>query len=199
MNSDKVQLTVMGITRSQLKGGAYALVLRQSDGPYRVPVLIGAAEAQAIAVAVQGITPPRPLMHDVVTTMHQAFGIRLQEVLIHHFDHGLFLSELLLQRDDPPEQVRLDCRTSDAVALALRQGAPIYIKADMLAVTGFTEDDLKGHDSESGHDNTADIANLDRCPMPLLKRMLQDCVEREQYEQAAQIQKAINARGQNQT
>ncbi len=91
---DRVKLTVLGLSYNQLQSGAFALLLAQVDGPYRIPVVIGAAEAQSIAIRLESITTPRPLTHDLFMSFAQAFGIRLREVFIYKFEDGIFSSEL---------------------------------------------------------------------------------------------------------
>lgn len=115
---DRIKLKVLGLSYNQLQSGAFALLLAQEDGPYRIPVVIGAAEAQSIAIRLESITPSRPLTHDLFMSFAQAFGVRLREVFIYKFEDGIFSSELTF--DDGERQVVLDARTSDAIAIALR-------------------------------------------------------------------------------
>ena len=120
----KIKLRVQGLTNSQIQSGAYALILAEENGARRVPIIVGTSEAQSIAIALEHITPPRPLTHDLFMTFAQAFGIQLREVFIYKFEDGVFYSELLF--DDGITQVRLDSRTSDAIAIALRVKCDIY-------------------------------------------------------------------------
>ena len=93
-HSGHIRLRVLGISYSQIQSGAYALILAQADGPYRIPVVVGSAEAQSIAIKMEGIIPPRPMTHDLFASLSQAFGIELQDVFIHKFEEGIFSSEL---------------------------------------------------------------------------------------------------------
>lgn len=120
----KKKLRVQGLTNSQIQSGAYALILAEEDGARRIPIIVGTSEAQSIAIALEHITPPRPLTHDLFMTFAQAFGVQLREVFIYKFEDGVFYSELLF--DDGVTQVRLDSRTSDAIAIALRVKCDIY-------------------------------------------------------------------------
>lgn len=120
----RIKLRVQGLTNSQIQSGAYALILAEENGPRRIPIIVGTSEAQSIAIALERIVPPRPLTHDLFTTFSQAFGIVLQEVFIYKFEDGVFYSELLF--DDGERQVKLDSRTSDAIAIALRIKCNIY-------------------------------------------------------------------------
>jgi bifunctional DNase/RNase len=117
----RVELKVLGITYSQVQKGAYALLLSQVDGPYRIPVVVGVAEAQSIAMKLENIIPPRPMSHDLMVSLFHAFGISLEQVFIYKFHDGTFLSELTLKGKDA--EITLDSRTSDAIALAVRTDA----------------------------------------------------------------------------
>ena len=121
----RVRLRVLGISYSQIQSGAYALILAQTDGPYRIPVVVGAAEAQSIAIKMEGVVPPRPMTHDLFAAMSQAFGIVLKEVFIHKFEDGIFSSELTFV-DPAGQEVVLDARTSDAIAIAMRRLADFH-------------------------------------------------------------------------
>ena len=100
-DENRVRLKVMGLSYSQIQTGAYALILAQVGGPIRIPVVIGAAEAQSIALKMESITPPRPMTHDLFASLAQAFGIELQDVFIHKFEEGIFSSELTLMHAHP--------------------------------------------------------------------------------------------------
>ena len=127
----KIKLRVQGLTNSQIQSGAYALILAEEEGARRIPIIVGTSEAQSIAIALEHITPPRPLTHDLFVTFAQAFGIQLREVFIYKFEDGVFYSELLF--DDGITQVRLDSRTSDAIAIALRVKCDIYTTDQIVA------------------------------------------------------------------
>nr|WP_229058523.1 bifunctional nuclease family protein [Parabacteroides leei] len=122
------------MTNSQIQSGAYALILAEEDGARRIPIIVGTSEAQSIAIALEHITPPRPLTHDLFVTFAQAFGIQLREVFIYKFEDGVFYSELLF--DDGITQVRLDSRTSDAIAIALRVKCDIYTTDQIVTECG---------------------------------------------------------------
>ena len=124
MDTDRIALKVLGISYSHTQSGAYALVLAQVGGPIRIPVVIGASEAQSIAMKIEGITPPRPMTHDLMANFCRAFGMGLKEVFIYKFEDGIFYSEMTFS--DSEREVSLDARTSDAIALAMRMGAPIF-------------------------------------------------------------------------
>ncbi|MCH5318243.1 MAG: bifunctional nuclease family protein [Paramuribaculum sp.] len=133
--AERIRLKVLGISYSQLQTGAYALILAQVDGPYRIPVLIGSAEAQSIALRMESVTPPRPMTHDLFVSFAHAFGVKLKEVFIYKFEDGIFSSELTFSDGD--RTVIIDSRTSDAIAIAMRTGAPIYTTPEIIDETGF--------------------------------------------------------------
>ncbi|RGP11580.1 bifunctional nuclease family protein [Parabacteroides gordonii] len=135
----KIKLRVQGLTNSQIQSGAYALILAEEEGARRIPIIVGTSEAQSIAIALEHITPPRPLTHDLFVTFAQAFGIQLREVFIYKFEDGVFYSELLF--DDGITQVRLDSRTSDAIAIALRVKCDIYTTDQIVAECGVVLED----------------------------------------------------------
>ncbi len=181
---DKIALKVVGITHSQVQSGAYALLLGEVDGPYRIPVVVGVGEAQSIATRLENIIPSRPLSHDLMVSMFHAFRIELAEVMIYRFHDGVFCSRIKLVADGT--EVELESRTSDAVALALRTGSPIYTTPEVLQHTGFKLD------SESGQvQRSVSLADM---PLSKLERRLEQAVQAERYELAAKIQKIINER-----
>lgn len=195
MNEDKVRLKVLGITYSQVQQGAYALVLEQVGGPYRIPVVVGVSEAQSIAVRLENIVPPRPMPHDIMVSMSHGFGISLDEVFIYKFDDGVFLSELRFSNDD--RSIAIDSRTSDAISLSLRTGAPIYTTREILEQTGFIipDEEIK-KDEKTGEEEPAEI-RLDKLAVVELEKMLAGCVEREEYERAAEIKAVIDRKRAN--
>lgn len=195
---DRVKLRVLGISYTQLQSGAFALLLAQDDGPYRIPVVIGAAEAQSIALRMEGITPPRPLTHDLFVSFAQAFGIRLTEVFIYKFEDGIFSSELTFT--DGERQIVLDARTSDAIAIAMRNHAPIWTTRAILQETGFIieNDPTIGASAHRPEQSMADLDDepdseprLENLAVDELRKMLARLVEEENYEEAARISDLI--------
>lgn len=184
---EKVKLNVLGITSSQIQAGAYALVLSEEGGAYRIPVIVGVAEAQSIAVKLENVRPPRPLSHDLIVSLTHAFGIGLEEVFIYKFENGVFLSELYFGDDD--RKVVIDSRTSDAIALAMRTGAPIYTTREILKKAGFVSE--KGEVKVAPVDSELKEIDLKKFAVEELEKMLSKCVEREEYERAAEIKRII--------
>lgn len=200
---DRVRLKVMGISYTQLQSGAYALLLAQEDGPYRIPVVIGAAEAQSIAIRMENIVTPRPLTHDLFVSFAQAFGVRLREVFIYKFEDGIFSSEMTFT--DGNRQIVLDARTSDAIAIAMRCRAPIWTTNAILRETGFIieNDPATGSASLKPRESMADATSPDK-PSPEnlttdeLRRLLDRLVEEENYEEAARISEILKRKTDNQ-
>jgi len=180
-------MDVMGITYSQIQQGAYALLLKQRDGNLRVPIVVGVPEAQSIAMRLEHVIPPRPMAHDLMVSMFHAFGISLDEVLIYKFSEGVFMSRIKLSTKE--QNLELESRTSDAIALALRTGSPIYTTQDVLDKTGFV---IK--DSEQGKVAVKSKRSLEDLSVEELKAKLARAVELEKYELAASIQKTIKAK-----
>ncbi|MDE6267742.1 MAG: bifunctional nuclease family protein [Muribaculaceae bacterium] len=150
----RVLLRVMGLSYNQIQDGAYALILAQVGGPYRIPVVIGTPEAQSIAIRMEGITTPRPLTHDLFVSFAHAFGVRLVEVFIYKFEDGIFSSELTFT--DGERQMVIDSRTSDAIAIAMRTKAPIYTTREILHETGFILDIRDSREVDNDGDNEED-------------------------------------------
>src|SRR6056297_1112291 len=145
----KIRLDILGLSVSQTQSGAYALVLAEENGERRMPIIIGPVEAQAIAIQLEGLKPPRPLTHDLIKNIAQAFEIVLLEVTIYKLEEGIFYSELLCEMNG--KEVKIDSRTSDAVALALRFRCPIYTTEDILSKAGIVleSDEMKGTEKET--------------------------------------------------
>lgn len=196
----RIPLKVLGISYSQIQSGAYALILAQIGGPYRIPVVIGAAEAQSIALRMESITPPRPMTHDLFVSFAHAFGVKLKEVFIYRFEDGIFSSELTFS--DGERTVKIDSRTSDAIAIAMRTGSPIYTTAAILDETGFL---LESQDDENDDENAAADApvyeeeqpRIENYSIEELQRTLDRLIEQENYEEAAKVNEILRRKQQN--
>lgn len=192
---DRVKLKVMGITYSQIQNGAYALVLAEENGDRRIPIIIGTAEAQSIAIRLEHLTPPRPMTHDLFASFAQGFEIRLREVFVYHYEDGVFSSELLF--DDGTRQIRIDSRTSDAIAIALRTQSPIYTTEKIISEAGIIfQEELKEKKKEET--KTVKRKHLNDYSTKELKERLEEAVRMEAYEKAALIQQELKKREQKQ-
>lgn len=213
----RINLYVLGISSSQLQSGAYALVLAEENGLRRIPVVIGATEAQSIAVSLEGIHTPRPLTHDLFVTFAHAFGVRLKEVFIYRFEDGIFYSQLTFS-DEDGRTVVVDARTSDAVAIAIRTGTPIQTTEEIMRQTGFVIDDdsviRANRANESNETDEREDADekanpirdsgyhsepkLENYTIEELERTLSNLIEREDYETAARVNEILKRkRGEN--
>jgi bifunctional DNase/RNase len=190
MEQTKVKLRVLGLTNSQIQSGAYALILAE-EGLRRIPIIVGMFEAQSIAIALEGINPPRPLTHDLFISYTKATGYLIQEVFIHRFDDGVFFSEIILINAD--SSIKIDSRTSDAIAIALRSNCNIYTTEAIIKKCGIvidenssTDDDKDLLPEELTADDLQDITKLRLRLRSLKKQELEDrmakAVAKEDYE-----------------
>ena len=180
----RIKLKVLGLTYSQVQKGAYALVLAEENGPRRIPVVIGVSEAQSIAISLEGIVPPRPITHDLFVSFSHGFGIRLKEVCIYKFENGVFSSEMLF--DDGTREIRIDARTSDAIAIALRTRSE----------AGFVYEENEGKEVVETEE-LPEEKSLSNCSRKELKERLEKAIASEAYEEAARIQDELNKRDNN--
>jgi bifunctional DNase/RNase len=192
---EKVRLEIIGMSYSQSQSGAYALILGEKDGKRRLPIIIGGFEAQSIAIELENIKTPRPLTHDLFKTMAESFDIRISEVIISKFSEGVFYAMLLCS--DGNKEVEIDSRTSDAIALALRFGCPVYTyESIMIAASILMEEDqenIKSEDS-SEDENPTEEASYTEYSLEELNQMLQSSIEKEEYEKAVRIRDEIKKR-----
>lgn len=192
--TDRVELKVLGISYSQIQSGAYALILAEANGPMRLPVVVGGMEAQSIAIKLEGIIPPRPMTHDLFASLMHAYGLQLVEVYIYKFEDGIFSSELTFI-DRTGNEVKLDARTSDAIAISMRTGAPIFTTQAILAETGFTMESIShdgdGQPSINGPEEIEEEAS-NETRLATLRKALAKAIEEEAYEEASRITSEIN-------
>lgn len=193
----------MGVSYSKLQTGAYALILAQVDGPYRIPVVVGPAEAQSIAIRMEGITPPRPMTHDLFASLMEAYSLTLEEVFIHNFEDGIFSAKMIFTNDEG-HRVELDSRTSDAIAVAMRTDAPIYTTQAILRETGFllresddsheASDASEADDADDEGEQTVKEVPDQELPLEELRRRLDQAIANEQYEEAARLSAILKSR-----
>lgn len=201
-----VKLSIKGISYSQTQNGAYALILNEVDGDRKLPIVIGAFEAQSIAIALEKeIKPPRPLTHDLFKNFAERFDIVIKQVIIHKLVDGVFYSSMICERDKIEEII--DARTSDAIALALRFNAPIFTYKNILDKAGIylkvnpdTEnpenlDDILSTPETFGlEDNEDTKSSYTTYSLSELHEMLEQAVQDEDYEKAAKIRDEISKR-----
>ena len=188
-NTDLVKLKVLGITHSEVQAGAYALLLETADSTpdaaRRIPIVVGVAEAQSIAVTLENIVPSRPLTHDLFVSLFHVFKIEPERVVINSFKDGVFAA--LLTAGNGEITVDIDARTSDAIAIALRTGCPVYATAEVVELTSY-----EWHRDADA--KPAKAVRLEDLPVEKLEERMQRYVDSEQYERAAKIQKIIAAK-----
>lgn len=199
-----IKLTIKGISYSQTQSGAYALVLSEIEGTRTLPIIIGAFEAQSIAIALEAeIRPPRPLTHDLFKTFSDTFDINIKEVIIHKLVDGVFFSSLVCEREGVEEV--LDTRTSDAIAIAVRFNAPIFTYENILDKAGIylkveeemaLENKFESKEVSPKKENTPpkDTSNFASLPLKELHKQLDVAVDNENYEVAAKIRDEISKR-----
>ncbi len=195
-----VRLNIKGISYSQTQSGAYALVLSEVDGERTLPIIIGAFEAQSIAIALEKeIKPPRPLTHDLFKTFSDRFHIKVKQVIIHKLVDGIFYSSLICERDKIEEII--DARTSDAIALATRFNAPIFTYENILDKAGIflkiKEDPKLTQAKIEVEELTADImqdVSFGEVSLKELHEKLNEAVTNEDYELAAKLRDEIAKR-----
>jgi len=191
----KLKLEIVGLSYSQTQSGAYALVLGETNGKRRLPIIIGGFEAQAIAIELEKMTPSRPLTHDLFKNFAEEFNIHVSEVVIYNLIEGIFFARLTCERDG--EEIEIDSRTSDAVALAVRFNCPIYTYEFVLGSAGILLDD----DFEGSDDATSVEAAIPEAPKVFtieeLNTQLTEALDNEDYEEASRIRDEINKRNSN--
>ncbi|WP_343669989.1 bifunctional nuclease domain-containing protein [Chitinophaga sp.] len=194
----KIELEIVALSHSITQTHSYAVVLGEVNGLRRLPIVIGGFEAQAIAVALEKMQPSRPLTHDLMKNFMNAFNIELHEVVISNLQEGIFYSKLVCYSND--ETIEIDSRTSDALALAVRFGCPIFTYENILNSAGILLDDPAGKkglkpvtptisEHEKGTEDDLKVLNLDE-----LTQLLQEVLEQEDYIRAIAIRDEINSR-----
>ena len=198
MEMKKVRLEIVGLSYSQTQSGAYALVLGESTGSRRLPIIIGGFEAQAIAIELEKMTPTRPLTHDLFKAFSETFSIDVTEILIYNLVEGIFYAKLICT--DGTREVEIDARTSDAIALAVRFNCPIFTYEFILKSAGIVLDD----DSLPSIENSPTIEEMTNPEGEYqtksseeLKNLLQTALDDEQYELASKIRDELNTRKQS--
>ena len=199
-----ILLTIKGISYSQTQSGAYALVLSEIEGTRTLPIIIGAFEAQSIAIALETeIRPPRPLTHDLFKTFSDRFKIIVKEVIIHKLVDGVFFSSLICEREGKEEVI--DTRTSDAIAIAVRFNAPIYTYENILDKAGIylkVEEEMALENKQELSEVSLELEavvpkkqnDLSDLSLKELHQKLNEAVDNENYEVAAKIRDEISKR-----
>jgi uncharacterized protein len=193
---ERVLVDILGLSTNPASGGAYALILREVEGNRRLPIIIGQAEAQSIALEMEGIKPPRPLTHDLMKNIIASFGAELNDVLIDELRDGTFYAKLNIDNQ------QIDSRPSDAIALAVRYGAQIFVASSVMDEAAFVpeeeEDEQKKEEGKKGKSPTA-AGMTQKLPPETTKttrleemhQQLKQAIEKEDYEKAAALRDEI--------
>lgn len=198
----KIQLEILGLSSSQSQTGSFALVLGEKEGNRRLPIIIGMFEAQSIAIQIEKINPNRPLTHDLFKSFAEEMDVRVSEILISDLKEGVFYSKIVCTNDS--KEFELDARPSDAIAIGLRFGVPIYTVESVLSEAGIILSDLEEEEEESDEmavKTTSSASSASSKSEPLnqtsvddLNKMLNEALEKEDYEKAAKIRDELNKR-----
>ena len=198
-----VELKIQGISYSDNTSGAFALILQETNGSRKLPIVIGGFEAQAIAIGLEKkIKTSRPLTHELFKSFADKFGIKLNHIIISKLKDGVFFSNIVLENNG--DLIRIDSRTSDAIALSIRFNAPIFVKKDILDKAGFDDDEkyskeinftddnfFKDENSKKSFIKSKDIKKISTNN---IKKMLENSLQNEDYEMAAKLRDELNSR-----
>ena len=198
----KIQLEILGLSSSQSQTGSFALVLGERDGNRRLPIIIGMFEAQSIAIQIEKINPNRPLTHDLFKSFAEQLDVKVTEILISDLKEGVFYSKIMCTNGT--NDFELDARPSDAIAIGLRFGVPIYTVESVLSEAGIILSDLEEEEEESeemavksttpSSSASTSKESLSQTSVDELNKMLNDALEKEDYEKAAKIRDELNKR-----
>lgn len=191
---EKIEVEILGISATPTVGGAFALILKEIAGDRQLPIIIGPFEAQAIALEMEGVKPVRPLTHDLLKIFIEQVGVIVNEVVIDELRDNTFYAKILIEYASLTDEI--DARPSDAIALAVRVGCPIYVNEDVMRIAGIisnqeNETDLEGTEESSGNSpKSTRISSL--------KDQLREALDKEDYERAAKLRDIIqNLEGKN--
>lgn len=187
----KVQCEILGLSSSPSTGGAYAILLKEIEGVRRLPIIIGAFEAQAIALEIEGIKPPRPLTHDLLKQIIDSLGGSVLEVIISELRENTFYAKIVLEVSGLTNEI--DARPSDAIALSVRTQAPIYVSEPVLETAGFipSEENEKELTRKIDANEDLQLPKSKEAKIASLQNKLREALEAEEYERAAKIRDDI--------
>lgn len=183
-NNDRVELKVLGVTSNTMQSGIYAIILAQVDGPYRIPIVTGLSEAQAISIKMENFSSPRPLLPDLFCSFAHGFGIEIKEVVIYGYQDGIFSAEIHFA--DSQKELVMDCRTSDAIAIALYCQAPIYTTKDILQTVGTIFDENPDRQQQEEVPAKSEQDEIEQ-----INKRLAKAIEEENYEEAARLKEQL--------
>lgn len=192
---NKVQVEILGLSASPSAGGAYALLLKEVYGVRRLPIIIGSFEAQSIALEMEGIKPPRPLTHDLLKNIIDNLGATVTEIIIDELKENTFFAKIKIEVATLTNEI--DARPSDAIALAVRTGAQLFVAEDVMKIAAFvptsedTENPIEEAD-ENISEGKPQKKNVPQTKLGILQEQLREAIEKEDYERAAKLRDEIN-------
>lgn len=192
---NKVQVEILGLSASPSAGGAYALLLKEIYGIRRLPIIIGQFEAQSIALEMEGIKPPRPLTHDLLKNIIDNLGGTISEIIINELRENTFYAKIKLEISSMTNEV--DSRPSDAIALAVRTGSPLFVSEDVMKIAAFvpsseeTDDGFSRADDENEFESETNKKSMSETRLAQLQNHLREAIEKEDYERAAKLRDEI--------
>ena len=193
---NKVQVEILGLSASPSTGGAYALLLKETYGVRRLPIIIGQFEAQSIALEMEGIKPPRPLTHDLLKNVIENLGGTISEIIIDELRDNTFYAKIKLEISSMSNDI--DSRPSDAIALAVRTGSPLYVAEEVMKAASFIptseniEDETQIINENKESSEILPDKNLQETKLAKLQDQLREAIEKEDYERAAKLRDEIN-------
>ena len=187
----KIQCEILGLSSSPSTGGAYAILLKEINGNRRLPIIIGAFEAQAIALEIEGIKPPRPLTHDLLKQVTDNLGATIIEIVIDELRENTFYAKIIFEVSALTNEI--DARPSDAIALAVRAQAPIFVAESVMEVAAFipSEEGEKEEEATETEKKEEKIPNTKEAKLAVLQNKLREAIDAEEYERAAKIRDDI--------
>jgi uncharacterized protein len=192
----KVQVEILGLSASPSAGGAYALLLKEVYGVRRLPIIIGQFEAQSIALEMEGIKPPRPLTHDLLKSVIDNLGASITEIIINELKENTFYAKIKLEMSTITNEI--DSRPSDAIALAVRTGTPLFVAEEVMKLAAFvpssedSEEEIHDVAEEKDLDSKGPKKNIPETKLAHLQDLLREAIEKEDYERAAKLRDEIN-------
>ncbi|MEJ2194734.1 MAG: DUF151 domain-containing protein [Ignavibacteriaceae bacterium] len=189
---EKIQCEILGLSSSPSTGGAYAILLKEFEGNRRLPIIIGAFEAQAIALEIEGIKPPRPLTHDLLKQLTDNLGAAIIEIVVDELRENTFYAKVILEASGLVQEI--DARPSDAIALAVRAEAPIYVANSVMEAAAFVpsdEDESIEVSSMNTEPDKGSPPKTKEAKLAVLHDKLREAIESEEYERAAKIRDDI--------
>jgi uncharacterized protein len=185
----KIQCEILGLSSSPSTGGAYAILLKEVNGNRRLPIIIGAFEAQAIALEIEGIKPPRPLTHDLLKQITDNLGATIMEIVIDELRENTFYAKIILEVSALTNEI--DARPSDAIALAVRAQAPIYVSETVMEVAAFIPSEEGEKEETEAEEKEEKIPHTKEARIASLQNKLREAIDAEEYERAAKIRDDI--------